>query len=141
MHLSGGHIAYYIICLTCFAAKEGAAETIMPQDTACKGKRKVDGSCCGDGDVEKKRNTGSERCKPRKRLALGLKIEVLELLLKKVSHSEIARRYGCSMRTVSSIAHNKVTIMEMSESAGYDKEAKNARKGSFPEVQHTRCYH
>lgn len=75
-------------------------------------------------------------------LSLGLKIEVLELLLSKVSHSEIARGYEYSMRTVSSIAHNKATIMEMSESAGYEKEARNARKGSFPEVRriiHCRC--
>lgn len=59
----------------------------------------------------------------------------MELLARKVNHAEIARRFNCSMRLVSSCAGKKEAIQAEAESAGGDASSKRKRTAGFPEVR------
>ena len=78
---------------------------------------------CWDG-VMQERKSGTEKTKkkqdkiaPRTRLSNAQKVEILELLGRKVSHVVIANLYGCVPRTFSRIAENKVSITKQVASA------------------------
>ena len=78
---------------------------------------------CWDG-VMQERKSGTEKTKkkqdkiaPRTRLSNAQKVEILELLGRKVSHVVIADRYGCGPRTVSRIAENRVSMTKLVASA------------------------
>ena len=48
--------------------------------------------------------------KPRKRLSLGEKLEVLALLDEKVSYAEIARRHGCGTTAIGTVKSQRKTL-------------------------------
>lgn len=79
--------------------------------------------------------TVADRTKPRARLSLGQKLEVLDLLSeKKMTKSEIAAVYGCSYRTVSSCNANRATLEAEAASAARTLKSKGRRPAGFPEV-------
>ena len=72
--------------------------------------------------------------KTKKFLTFEQKVEVLDILQRKVSHESIADSFGCSEPTVHQIKADRVTIKEQATKAGAG--GKNiSRQGDFPEVR------
>ena len=70
----------------------------------------------------------------KKFLTFEQKVEVLDMLQRKVSHESIADSFGCSERTVRQIKADRVTIKEQATKAGAGGK-KISRQGDFPEVR------
>ena len=114
------------VCNDCLAVKHcskdvaGKRKAVKPQ----AGKRKAsDTGSVGAGSWNSARS-GTEkttkkqyRSVPRTRLSNAQKVEILELLGRKVSHVVIADRYGCGPRTISRIAESTVSITKLVASA------------------------
>lgn len=100
-----------------------------------KGKRKAlelqDPITSGNG-VSEPNDPGK---KARKRLSLEQKVEVLQLLKDGTKHAEIARRYACSERAVSSVAEKKDELELKMKSPRFNGKAKTERPAGFPEVR------
>ena len=60
--------------------------------------------------ASKKTSGAAGAKKPRKRLNLGEKLEVLALLDEKVSYAEIARRYGCGTTAIGTVKSQRKTL-------------------------------
>lgn len=70
----------------------------------------------------------------RTRLTMSQKTEILQLLKEKMKHTDIARKYGCSKRTVSAIAEKRVQLESRSKSPGFNGEAKAEKAAAYPQV-------
>ncbi|CAB1116973.1 unnamed protein product [Ectocarpus sp. CCAP 1310/34] len=82
-----------------------------------------------------KRRACVDRSKPRARLTLGQKLEILDLLdQKKMSRVEIAAIYKCSDRTVSSCSVNRTILEAEAASSTRKLKSKGRRSAGFPEV-------
>ncbi|CAN0411502.1 unnamed protein product [Ectocarpus fasciculatus] len=82
-----------------------------------------------------KRQACVDRSRPRARLTLGQKLEILGLLdQKKLSRVEIAAIYKCSDRTVSSCSVNRTTLEAEAASSARKLKSKGRRSAGFPEV-------
>ena len=86
------------ICPAC-SAGNGVSNTGTP------GKGKAGTQQRGRGSPGQQHNpqTNVGSAKARTHLTPEQKLEMLELLAQKVSHAELARRFGCSVRTVSNV--------------------------------------
>lgn len=120
------------ICASCADRNRKAAAYSSSSAT----KRKTDTVGRGE-DAAKKPKTpasGGASGKSRVRLSHGQKMDVLGLLKQRVSHAQIAHRFGCGERTVSNIAQQRKQLEEEDKAAGCDQSAKSRRKGYFPKV-------
>lgn len=117
------------------ASAAHAATTTAAASPAAPNKRKADQTA---GDCEPrapKRRTCVDRSKPRARLTLGQKLEILDLLdQKQMSRVEIAAIYKCSDRTVSSCSVNRTTLEAEAASSTRKLKSKGRRSAGFPEV-------
>ena len=109
------------ICSQCLAKTEKRKAVAPP-------KRKATAPPKGTG-VGK-----SKACKTKKFLSFGQKVEVLDLLQRKVFHESIADSFGCSERTVRQIKADRLTIKEQATKAGAGGK-KISRQGDFPGVR------
>ena len=82
------------ICEPCAAAKKSTSGT---NDHSNAAKRKEGGGILQQSAPKKRKG------ETRKRLALGQKREILQLLDQKVSRVEVARRFNCGVSTVGDI--------------------------------------
>ena len=81
-----------------------------------------------------KKSRASGATKPRKRLNLGEKLEVLELLDKKVSYADTSRRYGCGTTAVGTRKAQRETLKAAAANLSHNVSTKTVRTGEFPEV-------
>ncbi|CAM9626530.1 unnamed protein product [Ectocarpus sp. 4 AP-2014] len=82
-----------------------------------------------------KRRACVDRSKPRARLTLGQKLEILDLLdQKQMSRVEIAAIYKCSDRTVSSCSVNRTILEAEAASSTRKLKSKGRRSAGFPEM-------
>lgn len=126
-------------------AEEGVRTPL--QDTSCsssntpeavdenKGKRKSleveDSMTLGDSGAA----PVNPRKRARKRLSLEQKTEILNLLQNGTKHAEIAQRYACSKRVVSTVAENKGKLELKKKSPGFNGKAKSEKTANFPQVR------
>ncbi|CAM9946865.1 unnamed protein product [Ectocarpus sp. 6 AP-2014] len=99
-------------------------------------KRKADHTADECEPRAPKRRACVDRSKPRARLTLGQKLEILDLLdQKKMSRVEIAAIYKCSDRTVSSCSVNRTILEAEAASSTRKLKSKGRRSAGFPECQ------
>lgn len=79
-----------------------------------------------------KTNAGGK--KPRKRLDLGQKLEILDLLDSKVTYAEIKRRYSCGDTQIGTVRSDKEALRAAAASNSRSASSKTARGGDYPEV-------
>lgn len=95
------------ICPACSAGNGGGVS-----NTGTPGKGKAGAQQRGRGSPGQQHhpqpNDGSG--KARTHLTPAQKLEMLELLAQKVSHAELARRFGCSVRTVSNVGRKSAAL-------------------------------
>ena len=98
------------ICESCAAAKKSTSST---NDHSNAAKRKEGGGILQQSAPKKRKG------ETRKRLTLGQKREILQLLDQKVSRVEVARRFNCGVSTVGDIKKDRATLQEDSSSTSY----------------------
>ncbi|CAN0298812.1 unnamed protein product, partial [Pylaiella littoralis] len=111
------------ICHTCFSKRSNLSNAAK--------RKQEQGSLLQQG-ASKKINPGAS--KPRRRLDLGEKLEVLKLLDQKVSRVEISRRFGCGPTAIGSIRRERKTLEAAAASSARSTSSKSARGGDFPQV-------
>lgn len=129
------------ICPSCLERDRKAFTVAATTAAACSSssgtKRKI-GTTGHSEDVNVKKSKphtpGGASGKSRVRLSHGQKMDVLGLLKERVSHAQIAHRFGCGERTVSNIAQQRKKLEEEDKLAGCDQSAKSRRRGYFPKV-------
>lgn len=102
-----------------------------------KGKRKL---CEVEGSMGSEQGSARStvvKGTSRTRLTMSQKTEILQLLKEKMKHTDIARKYGCSKRTVSAIAEKRVQLESRSKSPGFNGEAKAEKAAAYPQVLHS----
>ena len=109
------------ICSQCLAKREKRKAVAPP-------KRKATAPPKGAGAGKSKAR------KTKKFLIFEQKVEVLDMLQRKVSHESIADGFGCSELTVRQIKADRVMIKEQATKAGTGGK-KISRQGDFPEVR------
>ena len=88
------------ICHTCISKRS------LPNPP----KRKQGQDFLQPGTSKKHKPGASGAKKPRKRLDLGEKLQIAELLEQKVPYTEIARRFGCGTTAVGSVKQQRETL-------------------------------
>ena len=113
------------ICEPCAAAKKSTSST---NDHSNAAKRKEGGGILQQSAPKKRKG------ETRKRLTLGQKREILQLLDQKVSRVEVARRFNCGVSTVGDIKEDRVTLQENSASTSWSQTSKSRKGEDFPKV-------
>ena len=113
------------ICEPCAAAKKSTSST---NDHSNAAKRKEGGGILQQSAPKKRKG------ETRKRLTLGQKREILQLLDQKVSRVEVARRFNCGVSTVGDIKKDRATLQEDSASTSWSETSKSRKGGYFPKV-------
>ena len=113
------------ICEPCAAAKKSTSSTNEHSNAA---KRKEGGGILQQSAPKKRKG------ETRKRLTLGQKREILQLLDQKVSRVEVARRFNCGVSTVGDIEKDRATLQEDSASTSWSETSKSRKGGDFPKV-------
>ena len=72
--------------------------------------------------------------KPRKRLDLGEKLQIAELLEQKVPYTEIARRFGCGTTAVGLVKQQRETLKAAAATQSRSSSSKSARREDFLQV-------
>ena len=115
------------ICEPCAAAKKSTTST---NDHSNAAKRKEGGGILQQSAPKKRKG------ETRKRLTLGQKREILQLLDQKVSRVEVARRFNCGVSTVGDIKKDRATLQEDSASTSWSETSKS-RKGGWRRRRHS----
>ena len=133
-HVAGGFTvpaAAWLATTKCTASAASASTK--------KGKRKKgspEGPGSGQSTSKRSKTTGGSEGASRARLTIKQKIEVVRLLDKRISHEEIADRFGCATRTARKIKAEREKVQKEAAIAGRD-DMRTARQGEFSQVGYT----
>ena len=92
-------------------------------------KRKQRQDVLQPGTSKKHKPGASGAKKPRKRLDLGEKLQIAELLEQKVPYTEIVRRFGCGTTAVGSVKQQRETLKAAAATQSRSSSSKSAPGG------------
>ena len=113
------------ICHTC----------ISKRSLSNPAKRKEGQDVLQPGTSKKHKPGASGAKKIRKRLDLGEKLQIAELLEQKVLYTEIARRFGCGTTAVGSVKQQRETLKAAAATQSRSPSSKSARGEDFLQVE------